>query len=81
MTSINPNTNIKASVAVAISALMAVASAGVTWGITQSDIRQGKDADARLERRVEKLEESTVVTRQLLERIDERTAQIQSRLR
>jgi uncharacterized coiled-coil protein SlyX len=80
MTALTPNTGIRATVAVAISALMAVASAGVTWGVTQSRISQGEERDARNERRIEKLEDVTVRTQQLLERIDERTAAIKDRM-
>ena len=59
---------------------MAVASAGITYGVAQAKIAQGEERDVRIERRVERLEEASVKTQQLLERIDERTAAIKERL-
>jgi hypothetical protein len=65
--------------AVAITLASALLSAGITWGATVGRISEGERSTARIERRVEKLEDAVARMLPLLERIDERTGRIERR--
>lgn len=61
-------------VAVAFSLASAIASGGVAWGAATARANATDANHAKLERRVEKLEDAMAAMRPMLERIDERTA-------
>lgn len=67
---------LRLSLVLLISLLGSAASAGMTWGVTANRLAAGEDRDARMERRIDRLEEVTQRSAVLLERIDERTAEI-----
>ena len=67
---------LRLSIVLLISLLGSAASAGVTWGMAANRLANGEERDARMERRIDRLEEVTQRSAVLLERIDERTAEI-----
>lgn len=77
---LSEKTQVRAPFAVLASIALSLVSAGTVYGLMQARISEGENRDAKMERRIEKLEEATVSNKMLLERIDERTAEIVRRL-
>lgn len=88
---ITEKTKLSLPVATFLAAAIAVASAGTTYGVYKTNMEsqraevqrvehESKERDARVERRIEKLENVAEKTQLLLERIDERTTEIKRQL-
>lgn len=65
---------------IVITLVSAALSAGTTYGLTGGRLTSGEERDAKMERRIEKLEDISQRNTLLLERIDERTAEIKRQL-
>ena len=76
----NPNKTPRLPLVIVITLLSAALSAGTTWGLTSGRLDSGEERDAKMERRIEKLEDISQRNTLLLERIDERTAEIKRQL-
>ena len=63
-----------------ISMLIGVSSAGVTWGAVTARIAENERRTQQAERRIDRLEETVQAMRPMLERIDERTAEMKRQL-
>jgi hypothetical protein len=67
-------------VAVALSIASTIAGGGVAWGAATARANAADANAARIEKRVEKLEDVMAAMRPMIERIDERTARTERAL-
>lgn len=86
-TDLKPTTGVRLPLSSVVPVLIAVASAGVTWGILKSDIEACKVADSDMKQAIKELraqrEEDSKNTSRMMEvlgRIDERTSTLARRI-